>query len=114
MAARSGVSIRVSGNVNRKIDPELATVAFRIFQEALTNARRHSGAKRIFVVLKLEGSNMVTEVSDDGCGFGPETLPGVGSGSMRERAAIIGGELEISGRSGRGVSVRIRVPMPQG
>jgi PAS domain S-box-containing protein len=92
---------------------DVGTQSFRILQEALTNARRHSGAKRVSVTLKLEGEDLVAEVSDDGRGFRPDTVPGVGQSSMRERATLIGGELEIESQPGQGTSVRLRVPLPQ-
>jgi len=78
------------------------TQVSRIIQEALTNARRHSGAKRISVSLRMDGPDLIAEVADDGVGFEPEALPGVGLGSMRERAAIIGGDLEIESQKERG------------
>ena len=83
----------------------------RVIQEALTNARRHSGARSVSVALRMEGSELVTEVSDDGRGFGAETLPGAGLSSMRERAAAIGGRLEIESEEGQGTRVRLRVPV---
>jgi signal transduction histidine kinase len=92
---------------------QTATELLRIIQEALTNARRHSRAKRVSMTLKVEGSDLVAEVSDDGRGFGPETAPGVGFSSMRERAAAIGGTVEIESEVGRGTRVRLRVPVPQ-
>ena len=91
---------------------EIGTDLLRIIQEALTNARRHSGAGRVSVTLKTEGSDLVAEVRDDGRGFGPDMAPGVGLRSMRERAAAIGGELEVESRPGRGTSVRWRGPLP--
>ena len=92
---------------------ETGTQLSRIIQEAITNARRHSGAKRISVSLKMEGSDLVVEVSDDGRGFGPEAPPGVGLSSMRERATIIGGKLVIESEAGGGTRVCLRVPVPQ-
>ena len=92
---------------------QFGTDLLRIIQEALTNARRHSGAKRVLVTLKVEGSDLVAEVSDDGRGFGPETVSGVGFSSMRERAAVIGGRVEIESEVGRGTRVQLRVPVPQ-
>ena len=90
---------------------ETGTQVSRIIQEALTNVRRHSGAKKITVSLEMNGYDLITEVSDDGRGFEPETSPGVGLGSMRERAALSGGELEIESSVGRGTNVRLRVPL---
>jgi PAS domain S-box-containing protein len=92
---------------------EIGAQSFRILQEALTNARRHSRAGRVSVTLKTEGGDLVAEVSDDGRGFEPGTTPGVGLSSMLERAEVIGGELEIASQPGRGTSVRLRVPLPE-
>jgi two-component system NarL family sensor kinase len=61
----------------------------------------------------MEGEDLLAEVTDDGAGFGPETSPGVGLGSMRERAALVGGELEIESAPGRGTIIRLRVPLPR-
>jgi signal transduction histidine kinase len=61
----------------------------------------------------MDGGDLLVAVSDDGTGFGPETPPGVGLRSMRERAEVIGGELEIESEEERGTSVRLRVPLPQ-
>ncbi len=78
-----------------------------------SNARRHSGAGRVTVSLRTEGEDLVAEVSDDGRGLGPEAVPGVGQGSMRERAAAAGGELRIESEPGRGTTVLLRVPLPR-
>ncbi|MDP9477609.1 MAG: PAS domain S-box protein [Actinomycetota bacterium] len=85
----------------------------RIVQEALTNARRHSGAGNVRVNLRTEEDDLVVEVTDDGRGFAPETAPGVGSRSMRERAIGIGGTVEIESVAGQGTRVRLRVPVPR-
>ena len=93
---------------------ETGTQAARIIQEALTNARRHSGAKRIAVSLRIDGPDLIAEVADDGVGLGSETLPGVGLSSMRERVAIIGGDLEIESAKEWGTRVRLRTPLAEG
>ena len=85
----------------------------RIVQEALTNARRHSGASNIQVKLRVEEVDLVVEVTDEGRGFAPGAVPGVGSRSMRERAIGIGGKVEIESASGQGTRVRLRAPVPQ-
>ena len=51
-------------------------------------------------------------MSDDGVGFGPDASPGVGLDSMRERAALIGGHLEVESEEGLGTSVRLRIHLP--
>jgi len=91
-------------------DPQL--VVYRVAQEALSNAARHSGASRIEVRLRrAEDGGVVLEVSDDGCGFAfDESERGLGIGGMRERALLIGGELTIESRPGHGTTVRLDVP----
>ena len=89
------------------------TQLLRILQEALTNARRHSGAKSVLVSLRSEGNDLVAEVSDDGGGFRPHTTPGVGLRSMQERAVSLGGTLEVESEPGKETRVWVRVPRPQ-
>ena len=111
MARSVEISLEVGEQVPAELLGETGTQVSRIIQEALTNARRHSGAERISVGLEMDSDDLLVEVSDDGQGFGPETPPGVGIGSMRERAALISGELEIESEVERGASVRLRVPL---
>jgi signal transduction histidine kinase len=87
----------------------------RIVQEALTNVRRHSGARHARVELGVEGDALLAEVSDDGRGFDPGlTRAGVGRHSMRQRAQGLGGEVELWSEPGRGTRVLCRVPLPDG
>ncbi len=92
---------------------EVGAQLLRVLQEALTNARRHSGANSVLVSLRSEGNDLVAEISDDGRGFEPETVPGVGLRSMRERAIALGGTLEFESQPRNGTRVRLRVPMPK-
>ena len=114
MARDAEVSLEVGEGVPSAPLGETGTQVSRITQEALTNARRYSGAKRISVRLEMEGEDLLVEVSDDGVGLGPDATPGVGLDSMRERAALIGGHLEIESGEGSGTVVRLRVHLPQG
>jgi PAS domain S-box-containing protein len=84
----------------------------RIVQEALTNIRRHSGARRATVTLGAAGDEMWIEVEDDGRGFGAGNSPGMGLTGMRERALAIGGELEVESEENVGTRVRLRVSLP--
>ena len=87
-------------------------VVYRVAQEALSNAARHSGAGRVEVRLRrLEGGGVELSVADDGRGFAfDESEGGLGIAGMRERALLIGGELTIESRPGRGTTVRLTVP----
>jgi PAS domain S-box-containing protein len=82
----------------------------RIVQEALANVRRHSGARRVEVSLEANEDEIRALVSDDGRGFEPDrTRPGVGLTSMKERAALIGGALEIRSEYSKGTQVLFRI-----
>jgi two-component system sensor histidine kinase UhpB len=91
-------------------DPQL--VVYRVAQEALSNAARHSGATQVEVRLRrLESGGVVLEVSDDGRGFAfDQSERGLGIGGMRERALLVGAELTIESRPDRGTTVRLDVP----
>jgi signal transduction histidine kinase len=89
---------------------------FRLVQEALQNAAKHSGCSRIEVSLKHEDSVLEVRVSDDGCGFKVEEQSAESSGSgimnMKERARCVGGRLTIDSAAGRGTEICVRVPWP--
>lgn len=89
--------------------------AYRIAQEALTNAARHAGARSCIVGLALDdhGRTLALEIADDGRGLGTEHRAGVGTASMRERAEELGGLCVVEGRPGGGTLVRARLPLPR-
>ncbi len=94
----------------------VATAAYRIAQEALTNVTRHARADHVNVCLSTESDGLMLSVHDDGRGFDMNHLPefeGLGLAGMRERAALAGGKLEIHSRAGHGTLVRFRVPLIQ-
>jgi signal transduction histidine kinase len=113
MARGYEIGLEVEPDFPRYPLGETGTQLWRVLQEALTNARRHSRANKVSVVLRTEGEDLIAEISDDGRGFGPEAAPGVGQTSMRERAAAVGGELRIESEPGRGTTVRLRAPLPR-
>jgi two-component system sensor histidine kinase UhpB len=92
------------------LDDDVQLVVYRVAQEALTNAARHSEAKRIAVTLRRSGDAVELEVADDGRGFAFEQSErGLGIGGMRERALLLGAELTIESRPGEGTTVRLSV-----
>ncbi|MBK5117714.1 MAG: sensor histidine kinase, partial [Thermoleophilia bacterium] len=85
-------------------------VTYRVAQEALSNAVRHSGAEHIRVRLVANESGLELRVSDDGAGFSfDESDAGLGIPGMRERALLVGGELEIESRPQLGTRVRLKL-----
>ncbi len=97
--------------------PEMAGDLFRIAQEAVVNAGRHAEAKAVSISLRMVGPQVELRVADDGHGFdqnGPPTggEPGhLGLASMRERAELLDGTLEIES-SERGTRVLVLAPLP--
>jgi two-component system sensor histidine kinase UhpB len=87
-------------------------VVYRVAQEALANAARHSGAGRVEVSLRRRQDGGVDlDVVDDGRGFAfDDSEGGLGIAGMRERTLLIGGELTIESRPGKGTTVRLTVP----
>jgi two-component system, NarL family, sensor histidine kinase UhpB len=113
VAARSGLQISVSNRLCGTIEPELATAAFRIFQEAVTNAVRHAGATAVAATVSSSGGRLAMHVKDDGVGLTRGRGAGASLGllGMRERARSVGGELRITSRRGRGTTVSLLLPL---
>ncbi|WP_122261004.1 ATP-binding protein [Ornithinimicrobium cerasi] len=92
--------------------------AYRVVQEALSNALRHAHATTVRVVLRVVTGELLVEVLDDGDGTAAPRPGGVGLGSMRERAEELGGRLAVASSPGRGTRVRLELPLgaaaPQG
>jgi two-component system sensor histidine kinase UhpB len=94
------------------LPPEVQVVIYRVAQEALVNAARHSGATRIEVSIENRGSTVGLVVSDNGSGFAfAEESKGLGLSGMRERALLVGARLDIDSRPGKGTTVRLEVPV---
>ena len=90
---------------------ELETAVYRIVQEALTNAVRHSGATSVHIAVHAGEDAVHAEVSDDGSGFDPGApVDGFGLTGMRERVALLRGELEIAS-SETGTVVAAALPL---
>jgi len=91
---------------------DVQTVVYRVAQEALSNAVRHSQAQHIGVHLARGAGGIALVVADDGTGFTFEQASGgLGLTGMRERALLVGGELDVTSRPNQGTSVRLFVPI---
>ena len=84
--------------------------AYCIIQEALTNVVRHAQARHCSLRLGVLSGLLVIEISDDGVGIPHSIVPGVGLGSMRERAAELGGTYSIVAQATSGTRISIRIP----
>lgn len=108
---RYEVELVVEEGFPRTLSGRFGTELVRIIWEALNNARRHSQAKNVRVVLGVEGNDCWAEVVDDGQGFEPRSSRrGVGMSSMQERAEALGGEVEVESEPGKGTRVLVRLP----
>jgi two-component system sensor histidine kinase UhpB len=95
-----------------ELPEDVQLVVYRVAQEALNNAVRHSEAEHVQVALRREGDLAELTVRDDGRGFTfDDTGRGLGIGGMRERALLVGGEFQIESRPGVGTRVRLIVPI---
>jgi signal transduction histidine kinase len=101
----------------RPLPPAVDTAAFRIVQESLTNVIRHAGPARATVAVRHGDDGLEIEVTDDGRGAvdGASTAGRAGGGhglaGMRERVALLGGELDAGPRASGGYRVRARLPL---
>jgi PAS domain S-box-containing protein len=109
---RTGITCFFEHGDVPSIKDTLATAAYRITQEALTNVARHADATRVDVALSTEKNVLTLTVTDDGRGFNIRELTeseGLGVAGMRERASIVGGTLEVQSQALKGTRVYFRV-----
>jgi signal transduction histidine kinase len=113
--SRSGIACHVTSTVDdSQLSQQIATVFFRIYQEALTNIIRHAKASKVDVHLTEEGDALVLTVKDNGRGISDEEIANtrsIGLVGMRERAMLIGGEITLQGAPGKGTTMTLRVPL---
>ncbi|MBM3151994.1 MAG: sensor histidine kinase [Chloroflexi bacterium] len=109
------VTMRVDGE-ERRLEPDIETVFFRVMQEALANVTRHAGVMEAELVLQYLPDQVIMQVSDAGRGFDPavEYSPprGWGLAGMRERAEAAGGKLRVRSAPGQGTSIEVVIPIP--
>jgi signal transduction histidine kinase len=114
--SRTGIecAVKTSLREDSGLSAELNTTFFRIFQETLTNVIRHADASRVEVLLKKNGGDVVLEVRDNGRGIRDAEIAGaesIGLRGMRERAALLDGEVDIRGAPRQGTAVTVRIPL---
>jgi PAS domain S-box-containing protein len=111
---RTGIACEITSMpATVELSPDASTHVFRIFQEILTNAARHSDASRVRVALLRNGGELTLEVEDNGCGISMEAqqdAASLGLLGMSERAALIGGRIRFHGAPGTGTTVTLTIP----
>lgn len=109
------LSLDADGSADDELPPEASLAVYRIVQEALSNVVRHSGATRAAVRVAREPDRLVVTVEDDGHGFNVPQVRAAGRGlglfGMGERAAYIGGRLDVQSAPGTGTRVRAEIPL---
>lgn len=114
--------IELTGDNERRLDAELESTIYRVVQEALTNVSRHAKATRALISVVERDGTVRASVTDDGQGLPAdggsqrrapedELKGGFGLSGMRERAELVGGELDLSSAPGGGATVRLTVPL---
>lgn len=114
---RTGIQCVATSEVSETLwDQDITTAFFRIFQETLTNIIRHANATRVDVHLAADARGcLVLTVQDNGRGITraeANNTRSIGLIGMRERAALVGGEISFHGAPGKGTTVTVRIPLP--
>jgi len=114
---RTGIACTFNHFDVPEVNNMVATAAYRITQEALTNVARHSNATHVDVTLKAEEGRLTLKVVDNGLGFSTEGLEEfecLGMAGMRERASLVGGSLAMQSQPGAGATVLFALPIDSG
>ena len=112
----SGAEIEVlAGPGAERLPRTIAAVFYRVAQEGVSNALRHGAPRSVDIRVAVDGNAATLEISDDGSGFdvaeAERRRPGMGLFSMRERVALVDGELELVSRRGLGTRILATVPL---
>ena len=114
LSNQGGVEASFEAEELGALPQDVQLVVYRVAQEALSNAMRHSDAAHVKVGLRREGDRVVLSVADDGRGFTfDQAIDGLGIAGMRERALLVGGEFQIESRPAIGTRVRLLVPIDE-
>ena len=116
-AERQKIEIDFGSDVSSILPLAVGLSLFRVLQEALHNAIKHSGVKRIEVQLREESGEIHLTVSDSGRGFdveAPLQSKGLGLTSMRERVRLVNGTISVDSKPMYGTTIRVRVPLVSG
>jgi PAS domain S-box-containing protein len=118
LAREENLDVRLDDRLTSEPPPTTRTIAFRIAQEALVNARKHAAARRIDVLLESRDEGLFVRVRDDGAGFTPAeggSQPGhLGLTAMREQTEMAGGWFRVASSRASGTTVEFSLPLRDG
>lgn len=110
-AKRTGMHVQVASEVADELPEEHRTCIYRVVQEALNNCARHARANTVQIAVRGEDGRILLSVQDDGSGFDPQRVRGLGLMGMEERVRHLGGSFDIDSRPGRGTRLAIALPL---
>jgi signal transduction histidine kinase len=110
---RQKIAVDFRSDVSSVLPHELGLTLFRVLQESLHNAVKHSGAKRVEVQMSEQPGEIHLVINDPGKGFDPDAVQGNGLGltSMRERVRLVNGTIDIQSKPMSGTAICVRVPL---
>jgi signal transduction histidine kinase len=113
VSKRTGMLVdTLEENVSDNLPEEHKTCVYRIVQEALNNCSKHAYAKNVRVVVRQEPNHLRVSIEDDGKGFDPSRVRGLGLVGMNERVSQLGGALKVDSDPTRGTCLRVDLPLP--
>jgi signal transduction histidine kinase len=113
VSKRTGMVVdTVEENVSDNLPEDHKTCVYRIVQEALNNCSKHAYAKNVWVVVSQEPHHLRVSIEDDGKGFDPSHVHGLGLIGMSERVSQLGGVLKVDSDPARGTLLRVDLPLP--
>jgi PAS domain S-box-containing protein len=114
---RTGIAVEYEYSQEKvDLNSEQSTAVFRILQEALTNVLRHAQATKVTITMKQESGEFFLAIKDNGRGIAESEKSGahsLGLLGMRERAHLIGAQIDITGIEGKGTAVSVRIPISE-
>jgi len=116
VSVQTGLETDVHCDLPGRLDPLIEITVYRVVQEALTNVVRHAHARHVSIIVDCPGRYVRAVIEDDGVGFSMARAKvggarqRLGLEGMKERAALVGGELQVESRPGRGTTLFLRVP----
>jgi signal transduction histidine kinase len=114
MAKRTGLHVTVQADDSVDgLPDDHQTCIYRLVQEALNNSSRHASARNVEVRVARDGARVKFSVRDDGAGFDPRLVRGLGLLGMEERVGRLGGQVRVDSQPGRGTMVTAELPMAE-